>query len=686
MNTKLSSLLLATCLGSAASLLASDPVPPPGGFAIQSNLNIPVEWSDGYKSRLDVYYPNFATPATGWPGVLVVHGGGRSRKVGWAQTTMKLLASAGYVAFGYDVRGDGQTPALNPAWGKNKGSHARRIADIADCFYRIEQARGASFDETRLGVYGQSQGGGHACRSSAWSEKILPLAGLTNRMPKISAAVSDIQVIDVIADALPGGTLFTSKAAVASYENRALFPAFFTAFASDDPVAFRAEILTQPGNYYLPQLRTSKTPILFMNSWDDGNHVVNTNADQIPTLLSGVPHRMFLTTGGHASQANKIEDEQALEMLVRWFNRFLKSRANGIDREPFAEIGVIPSKPANYTDVNHAWKHRQSQTWPRTTPSKRYYLRTAGRLLATPPAAIEPGPITTHAVTTGYSALNFVQDKGLLANVLPKIPLDRDSFTTPAVGQPTELLGRAVFEFEATASARNWQVSAVLYDVTPTGAERYITSGVVGVRQTAAGRQRARIELADVAYILPEGHRFRLSLENMHVRKHPGHVHLYTAPFFDSYRVALHIDAAFAPRLDLPVKKVEVSMTPRIEMLTASGGFSHALDVTGTADRAGRLYLVLMGASGTAPGLPTTPRIPLNFDAWTNLGLAIVNTPICARFLGVLDAGGNATPNFALPAALAGPTAGTRLSFTTLVFDGTGGFEVSGPVTLRIQP
>ncbi|MEM7200709.1 MAG: hypothetical protein AAF628_10610 [Planctomycetota bacterium] len=76
---------------------------------------------------------------------------------------------------------------------------------------------------------------------------------------------------------------------------------------------------------------------------------------------------------------------------------------------------------------------------------------------------------------------------------------------------------------------------------------------------------------------------------------------------------------------------------------------------------AGRTYVMLAGASGTAPGfrLPGPPAIvnmDLNIDGVTAAMIPWINTPAFERFAGTLDAGGQATATLRLPPlpALAG--------------------------------
>jgi len=67
---------------------------------------------------------------------------------------------------------------------------------------------------------------------------------------------------------------------------------------------------------------------------------------------------------------------------------------------------------------------------------------------------------------------------------------------------------------------------------------------------------------------------------------------------------------------------------------------------------AGRTYLVLASASGTAPGTPLPGGLvilPLNFDWLSNLVLGNLNTPLFSGFAGVLDGAGAASAQFNVP-------------------------------------
>jgi hypothetical protein len=680
------SIFAATLLASGLALGplgAQDPSPPPGGFTVQWQRDVLITWSDSYRSRIDFAYPQQSAPQGGWPGVLVVHGGGRSRKVPWAQETMRRLAEAGFVAFGYDVRGQGDCPGLNPALGQDRGTIARRIADMADCFHVLAQQQSSLLDSSRLGIYGQSQGGGHALRGAAYSGRALPRAGFTATMPTILAAVSDIQIFDIIEDFTPGNTLFRADLMGAAFAEGGLNHPVIQAFTSDDINAAQQFFINDPGRIYLSELQQSDVPIFVMNSWDDSNHLVNLNADSFLTLKPGVPRRHFLTTGGHASASNDIEDLLNYESIVRWMERFLKGVPNGIDQEPFAEVAVIPHAPKDYQDPKTEWIHRSADVWPPQSPGTTFYLRGNARLRQSAPSSAESAVPVRNRVAPGYGPQQFAQDGGKLGKTLPQIPLQRSTFDTAPLTQDMELFGRPVVEMDVTSSTAQFQVTASLLAVDAQDRERFISTGVIGVRGNSTARQRIRIELADIAYILPAGYKLRLSLQNLHVRQQPGNEHLFAAPFFYDFDVTPQIDTSFPARLELPVRAPELSITPRIAELSASAAIQHTLSVRGGAARAGDIYLVLVGGSGITPGLPTLPHIPLNFDAWTQLGFALQNTPVFDRFAGLLDTQGRARAQLQIPNTSSPLLLGTRLSFSALGLQ-QNGFETSWTSTLRV--
>ncbi|MEM7200176.1 MAG: CocE/NonD family hydrolase C-terminal non-catalytic domain-containing protein [Planctomycetota bacterium] len=678
----ISSLTLGLALA-ASTPAATDPPAPPGGFPIQRDLDQPIAYSDGYQTALDLRYPSVAAPTNGWPCALVIHGGGGSRKRSWVQNIAEQLAAAGYVTLAYDTGNEGITQFVNPPGTRQSDE---RIRDMAEIVYRAEQFLGQTLDETRLAVMGKSGGGRHALWAAAYSGDLLPTGGaFVNRMPTISAIHTDIQTIDAVTDRLQQGAMINAKWAIAAYDGLGPLDPLVQAMAAGDYAALDAGLRAGVGSGYFPLLQQSDVPMLVSYAFDDAHHFVNDNPDLMRQLKPGVPRRFYLATGGHGSANNNGVGTTRRDVMQRWFDRFLKGIPNGVDLEAAAEVALLPAAPGEYLNPNSHWQHRRLQSWP-LAPTQTRYLRGSGRLETTPPTGIEAGPIVRHRVAPGYDMLSFMAD-GAGPNVLTNVPLVTAGFDTPPFGQAQELLGRTVVELDVIVSARDCQLQAALIDVAPGGQERFVTSGVAALRDVVPGRHRLRIEVGDVGYIVPAGHRLRLSLENMSLRRQPGHQDFLNAPDFVDCDIDVQIDPAFPPRVDLPIGPVRPSLTPRMERVSASAAFAAPLHVDAGTQQAGSVYQVLLSASGTWPGLalPGT-QIPLSFDAWTSVGLLVGNAPpLFTDFVGVLDANGQADASFGLPALLAPTLIGERFAFSALGYDGTQ-FFATNPVELSIEP
>ncbi len=99
----------------------------------------------------------------------------------------------------------------------------------------------------------------------------------------------------------------------------------------------------------------------------------------------------------------------------------------------------------------------------------------------------------------------------------------------------------------------------------------------------------------------------------------------------------------------------------------------------------GALYLIVWGASGTTPGTPIGNGlvVPLNRDAFTDLGLAGLNGPWFAGFFGGLDSQGRSLAQFQLPANSGLPAMTSH--FAAMLIDANGFAAVTNPVTLQLQ-
>ncbi|MFH1998601.1 MAG: lectin like domain-containing protein [Planctomycetota bacterium] len=88
--------------------------------------------------------------------------------------------------------------------------------------------------------------------------------------------------------------------------------------------------------------------------------------------------------------------------------------------------------------------------------------------------------------------------------------------------------------------------------------------------------------------------------------------------------------------------------------LPASAASVTNLSLDAGVEHAGRTFLILGSLSGTVPGftLPGGLNMPLNWDAFTDLMLSLLNTGVCTNFYGTLDQEGRSQAVLNVPGAV----------------------------------
>lgn len=102
-----------------------------------------------------------------------------------------------------------------------------------------------------------------------------------------------------------------------------------------------------------------------------------------------------------------------------------------------------------------------------------------------------------------------------------------------------------------------------------------------------------------------------------------------------------------------------------VRIIETTGGRVH-FDLTAGTAMAHRNYILLAGVSGIWPGtyIPgAKAKLPLNWDAFTNLALSLYGTPIFSQFLGKLDASGRGAAMLDTLGSLPPGSAGITLYF-----------------------
>lgn len=681
----------------AASLVGQDPVPPPGGFpfalreyAVATALG-PVTWVDGVKTALDVYHPIGAPPATGWPIVLVVHGGDGNRRIQPVVARSRLLAAAGYVCLAYDTRGEGATTSYNPL--PFDASEEARLRDMAEAFARAGTwlPPGVTADTARLAVTGESGGGRHAFRAAGWSGQALPVPmGIYTTMPQIGAVAPRIAPLDVVQNGVEND-LLNAEVAVGIFERGPTDP-YFPWLVAGNYAAIAAALTADPLRNYLPRLQTSAVPMLITNTWDDAKHQISSTIDALPLLPASTPVHTYWTTNGHGTASNDGEQLANDESIRRFFDHYLKGRANGVPFEPRHESGYPPPTQALHLNPATHWAHALEVSWPPAgTATTSLFPHTAGgnTLTAVAPAAMEPAATVANAIiAAGYDVLAFCAANRNPGATSAAISLDNETFATMPFGVELEITGRPRFNAIVDTTAGDFQLTAMLYDVSLSGGARLITAGTAGMRGGVPGMHALAIELADTAFLVPAGHRLRLVLRNLPIYDYPGNTFVRWVPCFVNGLTSVRINPATPARLDLPTRpRPHAFATPRFARTSAAAGVLHNVSVRAGASRSGQAYLVLLSASGFGPGTVLAPEVaPILLDGFTWLVLAQPGPPFFPGFAGVLDGSGNATATVDLTMIGIPPfLLGARFTLAPIGLD-AGGYWSGGPAQFELQP
>ena len=667
--------LQSVALFALASLLAAqDPPVPPEGFTPKMLPDQAIVWSDGYRSMMDIYYPDVAPPATGWPCILVVHGGGGNRAIAENVQQGNYDARYGYVVVAYDVRGEPVTTRLNSGGGDT--SEEAKLRDMAEAFAMAATLLPGRVDPRRLAVTGRSMGGAHAYRAAAWSGRTMPTLGT---FPRISAVVGDWQALLGVEDKYPGGTLMQVRVLEKVYENRVQAPLPWAYAVAGDYAQLRADALQSPFQNYLPEMLSNDVPVFAFLGHRDSHHMMWSVTKALPALAqANLPHRVYLSTRGHGIPDNDTEWLLHLDLKRRWWDRFLKGEHNGVEQEPLAEVAVIPANPVEYANPGSTWKHGLHAQWPPSVVPTALYPTDAGTLVLSAPVAASVTPPIQNRPLAGYGLEQFAQNSRLPL-VLSNLPRSRLSFTTDPLTAERQVLGRPRFACDVTTSQARVQLAALLYDVPPSGAPVFITMGATGLGAVGAGRHRVEVELDDVAYSVPAGHRIGLALQNLAIRDLAGTAddYLIFAPELNAFDLAVHLGGATPAQLALPLTDAPISLSPRIAQVAFGNGLSHPMTLDAGAERAGAMYYGLLGTSGIGSGFSLPPWIPLQIDAWTLFGPSLIGTPVLQGFSGVLDANGRASLRFQVPPQFQSVVDGLRFTFTVLGLQGGNAFTCS---------
>jgi alpha-beta hydrolase superfamily lysophospholipase len=295
----------------------------PGPASAATPQQLTIVDSAGLKLACSLVEPDGAPPAGGWPGVILFHGlGGKHQDMEPIAT--QFLAPAGYAALECDARGHGASQGLFGLDG------SRDVQDTRELFTWLTARPGIS--DTQIGALGVSLGGGavwNALTAGVPFKAAVPVITWTNLLTALAPqGLSKSGLVQYLAGLVP-----TSR------WDPQLLAASQGLAASTDLTAAAALASTRSP---LSKLSSITTPTLLIQ----GRHDFLFDIDQALAAYKALagPKRLYLGDLGHPPGLNPATAPDAKVYFgeaLKWFDRYLKGTANGIDK-PVVELAHDP--------------------------------------------------------------------------------------------------------------------------------------------------------------------------------------------------------------------------------------------------------------------------------------------------------------------------------------------------------
>jgi pimeloyl-ACP methyl ester carboxylesterase len=292
---------------------------------------LPLTMSDGAKLACSTTTPG-DIPLSPRPGVILFHGlGGKHQDM--EPIAQQFFAPAGYETLECDARGHGTSEGLFGLDG------LRDVQDTQELFNWFAGQLG----DTNIGALGISLGGGavwNALTSGVPFKAAVPIITWTNLLTSLAPQdLSKSGLVQYLAGLVP-----TSR-----WDPQLLAASAGLASSSDLTAAATLASTRSP----LAKLPTITTPTLLIQ----GRHDFLFDIDQALAAYKALhgPKRLYIGDLGHPagiSPATAPDGSIYWGEAVKWFDKFLKGTANGIDK-PVVELGHDPydGKTTTYTGI-----------------------------------------------------------------------------------------------------------------------------------------------------------------------------------------------------------------------------------------------------------------------------------------------------------------------------------------------
>jgi pimeloyl-ACP methyl ester carboxylesterase len=264
--------------------------------------------ADGTQLAYDLYVPDGAAPAGGWPAVMLMHGLGGSKDD--MAALAGVLAAHGYAALAYSARGQGTSTGNLELAGPNEIADERSMEQWLAALPEVS--------DTQIGAWGVSYGGGQIWNGLA--------AGIRFKAACVVATWTDLYTALWPQDVARSGIVAGFARAVVA--RSPLIAANATnAIQSLDMPAIRALVTPRSSYARLPSITT---PVYMFQGRVDWAFDV-TQAMNGYTRIRG-PKHLYIGQFGHPPSTFSTPDLTYVQsQSLAWFDHYLLGAPNGID-------------------------------------------------------------------------------------------------------------------------------------------------------------------------------------------------------------------------------------------------------------------------------------------------------------------------------------------------------------------
>lgn len=243
--------------------------------------------------------------------------------------------------------------------------------------------------------------------------------------------------------------------------------------------------------------RTGDVPMLHVGGWHDPMLMGSLGCFHA-MARSPAAQRLIVGPWAHLPwSASPIDSEQ-----LRWFDRFLKDRDNGIDRAP--PVRLFDSGANTWRDFA-AWPAPQPQAWHIASNGLAAATTEDGRLVREPVAASIDTLV--HDPWRPVPSVNGAQERSAVDQ-----RADVACYTSAPLAQPLSLTGEVRAEVEVDADQPTHDLAAILSQVMPDGRAIVLTQGYRRIADANTPGARA-VAMRALCATVPAGAALRLSLQ-----------------------------------------------------------------------------------------------------------------------------------------------------------------------------